>query len=90
MSFICWPVIINEFPQSVAITLTAIANKYLKKWLGINRPASTEILYLPEAGLNLKNPVTFLKTCRFTNITYSLTPATQRYDSSPNLDFTKL
>ena len=62
MSFITWPFIINDFPPSFTDSITATANRFLKKWLKINRPASTEILYLPEAGLNLKNPKTFLKS----------------------------
>ena len=62
MSFITWPFIINDFPPSFTDSITATANRFLKKWLKINRPTSTEILYLPEAGLNLKNPKTFLKS----------------------------
>ena len=48
--------------MSFGSELTKIVNRYLKKWLKVNKPASTEIFYLPEAGLNLKNPKTFLKS----------------------------
>ena len=50
-----------DFPRSVVAKLTSLANKYLKKWLKVTRPASCEIFYLPETGLNIKNPSTFLK-----------------------------
>ena len=53
---------IYDFPVSFGNELTIIVNRYLKKWLNVKHPASTEIFYLPEAGLNLKNPTTFLKS----------------------------
>ena len=34
----------------------------MKKWIKVDKPAGPEIFYLPEAGLNLKDPKTFLKS----------------------------
>jgi hypothetical protein len=62
MAFLAWPFIIYDFPVNFGTELTKIVNRYLKKWLKVNKPISTEIFYLPEAGLNLKNPKTFLRS----------------------------
>ena len=62
MAYLAWPFIVYDFPVSFGYKLTKIVNRYLKKWLKVNKPASPEIFYLPEAGLNLKNPKTFLKS----------------------------
>jgi hypothetical protein len=62
MAFLAWPFIIYDFPVTFGTELTKIVNRYLKKWLKVNKPVSTEIFYLPEAGLNLKNPKTFLRS----------------------------
>ena len=53
---------IYDFPVSFGTELSKIVNRFLKKWLKVNHPASTEIFYLPEAGLNLKKPKSFLKS----------------------------
>ena len=61
MAYLAWPLMIYDFPVSFGNELTIIVNRFLKKWLNVKHPASTEIFYLPEAGLNLKKPTTFLK-----------------------------
>merc|ERR1711994_725479 len=62
MAYLAWPLMIYDFPVSFGSELTKIVNRFLKKWLNIKHPASPEIFYLPEAGLNLKNPKSFLKS----------------------------
>ena len=62
MAYLAWPLMIYDFPVSFGNELTIIVNRYLKKWLNVKHPASTEIFYLPEAGLNLKKTTTFLKS----------------------------
>ena len=62
MSHLAWPFTVYDFPVSTATVITKIAVRYLKKWLNIRKPASPEIFFLPEAGLKVKNPITFLKT----------------------------
>ena len=61
LAFLSWPFLVYDFPPSFADDLTPVVNRYLKKWLKVHHPASPEIFYLPEAGLKLKHPKTFLK-----------------------------
>ena len=51
-----WDFIINQFPMSwVTSNLEAIATRFLKKWVGLARPADPSRLYLPKTkgGLGL-------------------------------------
>ena len=51
-----WDFTINKFPIScVTTTLEAMATRFLKKWVGLARPADQSRLYLPtsEGGLGL-------------------------------------
>ena len=61
-----WPFMIYDFPPTYADKFTAIVNKFAKSWLNVYHPASPEIFYLPEAGLKLKHPKTFLKCMQLT------------------------
>ena len=61
-----WPLLVYDFPPSFADLLTPVVNRYLKKWLKVHHPASPEFFYLPEAGLGLNHPKTFLKCMQLT------------------------
>ena len=62
MSFISWPLIIYDFSPTIVDKLISLTNKYIKKWLKILKPASPEILFLPEVGIHLPHPRTNLKS----------------------------
>ena len=66
LAYMSWPFLVYDFPQSFADELTPIVNRYLKIWLKVHHPASPEIFYLPETGLKLKHPKTFLKCMQLT------------------------
>ena len=66
LAFMSWPLLVYDFPPVFADKLTPIVNRYIKKWLKVLHPASPEIFYLPEAGLKLKHPKTFLKCMQLT------------------------
>ena len=66
LAFLSWPLLVYDFAPYFADQLTAITNRFLKKWLKVFHPASPEIFYLPEAGLNCKHPKTFLKCMQLT------------------------
>ena len=66
MSFMSWPLMVYDFPPSFILKLTKITNRYSKSWLRLTQPFSPEILYLPEGGLNLKNPSTVHKCLQLT------------------------
>ena len=45
LAFLAWPFTVYDFNLSVAKRLEVTANKYLKRWAGLPRPANTSILY---------------------------------------------
>ena len=62
MAFITWPFLTYEYPPSFVNKITALCNRYLKRWLHLHKSASPEILYLPCPGLGAKHPTTVLKS----------------------------
>ena len=50
-----WPLLIHEFPITWVEELDSITILFLKRWVGLSKPANTAILYLPRSmsGLNL-------------------------------------
>ena len=71
-----WPLLTQEFPISwVERELDSLATRYIKRWAGLTKSASTAILYLPNSngGLNLPCLSTIYKKLQVSRQTQFLT-----------------